>query len=313
MNKKIYISAYPFCETSLQPINLLKKNKILYTINKKKRKHTEKEIFKILSNYDGLIADTEPLTNSVLQNTNKLKIISRVGIGLNSVDLDAAKRKKIAVAFTPDAPTMAVVDLTIGLILCCLRNIIKHHVNMKKKIWSRYAGYRLQYKKIGIIGLGRIGTKVSKMLIKMGAKKVFYNDLIKKNISKKIIYKSKKFIYKNCDIISFHVPLTKLTNSLFSERDFKIIKKNCIIINTARGEIINEKSLFKYLKKNQDAIAAIDVYDDEPYKGELTKLENCILTPHIGSMSIDCRERMELEATQNIINFFNNKKIKNLI
>lgn len=313
MNKKIYISTYPFCETSLRPLILLNKNKIKYVINKKKRKHTEKEIFKIISEYDGLIADTEPLTKAVLQNTDKLKIISRVGIGLNSVDLHAAKNKKIAVAYTPDAPTMAVVDLTIALIFCCLRNIIKHHENMKKNIWIRYSGQRLKYKKIGIIGLGRIGLKVSKMLLKMGAEKIFYNDLIKKKINKKIIYKSKKFIYKNCDIITFHLPLTNLTYNLFSEKDFKILKKNCIIINTARGEIINEKDLFLFLRKNQEAIAAIDVFNKEPYKGELTKLKNCILTPHIGSMSIDCREKMELEATQNIINFFKKKKIKNLI
>jgi len=309
--KKIYISTYPYCETSLLPIKLLKKNNIGFLINNKKRKHTEKEILNIIPKYDGLIADTEPLTRRVLDSANKLKIISRVGIGLNSVDLKTAKEKKIIVAYTPDAPTLAVVDLTLGFILFSIRNVVKHHENLRKNIWIRFAGRRLPYLNIGIIGLGRIGSRVAKALIKLGAKKIFYNDLVRKKINKNIIFKSKKFIYKNCDLISFHIPLTDKTSKLISFNQLKIMKKDCILINTARGEIFDEKSLILFLKKNNSAIAVLDVFEREPYKGKLSKLKNCIVTPHIGSMSVDCRERMELEATKSIINFFNGKKLKN--
>jgi len=313
MINKIYISAYPFCQTSLEPLKLLKKNNLKYVVNKKKRRHTEKEIYKIIKNYNGLIADTEPLTKSVLNNGKILKIISRVGIGLNSVDLKTAKEKKITVAYTPDAPTLAVVDLTLSFILISIRNVVKHHENMRKNIWIRFAGKRLPYLNIGIIGLGRIGSRVAKALIKLGAKKIFYNDLVKKKINKNIILKSKNFIYKNCDLISFHIPLTDKTNKLISFNQLKIMKKDCILINTARGEIFDERSLMLFLKKNKSAIAVLDVFEREPYKGKLSKVKNCIVTPHIGSMSVDCRERMELEATKSIINFFNKKKLKNKI
>jgi D-3-phosphoglycerate dehydrogenase len=309
--KKILISAYPFCNNDKTPFLLLKKNKIKFDINPKGRRLSENEIFRLLKNYDALIADTEPLTKKVLYAANKLKIISRVGIGLNSVDLIAAKKKGIKVAYTPDAPTDAVVELTLGLIFNSIRKISEHSLLLKKKIWNRKVGFRIPYLRFGIIGLGRIGFKVAQSLKKLKAKKIFYNDIIKKK-NCNLEFKSKDYIYKHCDVISLHVPLTKRTENLITKKEINKMKKNCILINTSRGEVVNEKHLFNALLKGKFYSVALDVFSNEPYYGLLRKFDRCILTPHVGSMSFDCRNRMEIEATEAVINYFNDKKINNL-
>jgi D-3-phosphoglycerate dehydrogenase len=308
---KILISAYPFCSYDNTPILLLKKNKIKFDLNPKGRRLSENEIFALLKNYDALIADTEPLTKKVLYATKKLKIISRVGIGLNSVDLIAAKKRGIKVAYTPNAPTDAVVELTLGFIFNSIRKISEHSLLLKKKIWNRKAGFRIPHLRFGIIGLGRIGFKVAQSLKKLKAKKIFYNDIVKKKYCN-FEFKSKDYIYKHCDIISLHVPLTKKTENLITKKEINKMKKNCILINTSRGEVINEKHLFNALLKGKFYSVALDVFSNEPYYGLLRKFDRCILTPHVGSMSFDCRNRMELEATEAVINYFNNKKINNL-
>ena len=184
MNKKqikILISATPFCENSLRPIKLLKKNNIKFDINLKKRRYTEKEIKNLIKSYDGLIADVEPLTSKVLRNAKKLKVISRVGIGLNNIDLSYAKKNKINVFNTPDAPTSAVVEFNIGLIFMLIRKITILNMSIKKGKWLKLIGLRIPFIKIGILGLGRVGFSLANALIKLGAKQIYYNDLKKKN------------------------------------------------------------------------------------------------------------------------------------
>ena len=311
--KNIYISAYPFCSTSNKPYQILNKHGFKFQINNKQRRLKESEIYKILPNFDGIIADTEPLTKKVLKKAKRLKIISRVGIGLNNINLNFAKKKKIRVAYTPDAPTLAVVELTIGLILNALRNITLCNNNLKKNVWKRYLGRRISKVKFGIIGCGRIGSKVLKMLKVMGAKEIYYNDLRTIPINSGIKFKTKNFIFKNCDIISLHLPLNSKTKNLITSNVLKKLKENIIFINTSRGEVINEDHLYNYLKKNPHAQFLLDVFKNEPYFGKLRQLNNCTLTPHIGSMSIDCRENMEIEATKSLVNFFLKKKLKNFV
>ena len=310
MKKNVLITAHPFCEYNNLPLKLLKRNKIKYLLNPFKRRLKESEIFKLLKDFDAIIADTEPLSKYVINNAKKLKIISRVGIGLNSVDLIAAKNNKIKVSYTPDAPTDAVVELTLGLIFNAIRKISEQHLLIKQKIWNRKAGFRIPHLRFGIIGLGRIGFKVAKYLKKLGAKKIFYNDIKKKRNN--FQFKSKNYIYKNCDVISLHIPLTKDTANLISKKEITKMQKNCILINTSRGEVINEKDLFNSLVKGRFFSLALDVFNNEPYYGSLRRFNRCILTPHVGSMSFDCRNRMELEATEAVVNYFNNKKINNL-
>ncbi len=311
MNKKqikILISATPFCENSLRPIKLLRKNNIKFDINLKKRRYTENEIKNLIKSYDGLIADVEPLTSKVLRNAKKLKVISRVGIGLNNIDLSYAKKNKINVFNTPDAPTSAVVEFNIGLIFMLIRKISILNMSIKKGKWLKLIGLRIPFIKIGILGLGRVGFSLANALVKLGVKQIYYNDLKKKITNKKIIYKSKDYIFKNCDLVSINLPETKNTKNFIDKKIFNKMKKNSFLINTSRGEIINENDLYNFLKKGFFAGVALDVFNKEPYYGKLKEFERCILTPHVASHTIDCRNKMEMEATENLVDFFKKNK-----
>ena len=310
---KILISASPFCEHNSKPIDMLKKNNISYDLNPKGRKLTENEILNMISSYDGIIADIEPLNKKVLAKSKNLKIISRVGIGVNNIDLKYAKKKKIVISNTPDAPTPAVVELNLGLIFALIRNVFIHNIELKKGNWKRLVGLRLPFLKIGILGLGRIGSSLANKLLKIGCKKIFYNDLKKKRINSNIIFKSKDYIFKNCDLLCLTLPETIKTKNFLNKKIFKKMKKQSFIINTSRGELINEKDLLDFLNKGYFSGVALDVFNKEPYRGKLIDFNRCILTPHVGSHTIDCRNKMELEATQDLINFFKNKPIINKV
>lgn len=312
---KILISAYPFGYEK-KTFEILKKNKIDYELYQSSHLPNSKQLVKLLKNKNGIIAGTEIISKNVLKKLPNLKIISRVGIGLDSVDLNYAKKKNIAVTYTPDAPSASVAELTIGFIFDLLRGIAISNMNVKNKKWDRYLGGDLSKTKIGIIGAGRIGKKVIGFCEKLKFEKIFFNDinLEKKKISRKnIFFKSKKYILKNSDIISIHVPFSSSTINMIDKKELKIMKKDVCIINTSRGGIVNEVALLKFLKKGLIKGVALDVFTKEPYYGELINHKNCILTPHIGSMSLESRKKMEIQSVENIVNFFMKKKIKNRV
>nr|MBP7654819.1 hypothetical protein [Candidatus Dependentiae bacterium] len=167
-------------------------------------------------------------------------------------------------------------------------------------------------KTIGIIGLGRIGRLLVKFLGPFNCKILVNdikpdNDFIKKN---NLFFCNKYQIYKKADIISLHIPLTPKTYNMIQLKQLQIMKNNCVLINTSRGGIINEKDLYAHLKCNSEFYAAVDVFQNEPYTGKLCYLNNIILTPHLGSCSEQSRYLMELGAVQNIIDFYNGANLK---
>lgn len=314
---KVLISTVPFAATNPAPIELLKNNGIEFIINAIGRKYTEKELAEVIEDIDVIIAGTEVISDFVLSRAKKLKLISRVGIGLDGIDLISARNRGIKVSYTPDAPTYAVAELTIGLMLSLLRSIHLANSKMHNGDWERFFGGRLGSSVIGLIGFGRIGREVAKLLKTFSPNKILINDL-PKNMNLSDInfcyeYASKGDIYKFCDIISIHLPLNNQTKNMISRREFESMRSNALIINTSRGGIVNEVDLENALINKVIAGAAIDVFEHEPYNGPLIKLNNCLLTSHMGSMSYDCRERMELEATEEVIRFLSGDALKNLV
>lgn len=310
----ILVTATPFCEDSKEPIKLLKKHNLNFIFYSKDIK-TESKLINLLKDKDIVIAGLENYSEKVLKKSKRLKLISRVGIGLDNIDLNSAKKYNVCVTNTPDGPTAAVVEFTIGLIFSSLRLIHKSYLNILNSIWTRETGFRIEHCIVGIIGVGRTGMGVVNLLNKLGVKKILVNDINYKNIKfKKNIFKAtKQKIYKQANIISLHIPHTKKTNKLISYKEFNKFKKNTILINTSRGGIVDEKALYSALKNKKLFSAAMDVFIEEPYKGQLKKLKNCLLTSHMASMSKDCRIKMETEATEEAIRFINNKKLKNLV
>ena len=313
---KVLITTIPFADKNRLPLDLLEQNNIEYLINPFNKKLTEDELVEMVSDFDVIIAGTEPITKKVMNAATNLKMISRVGIGLDSVNLLEAEKHGIVVSYTPDAPAPAVAELTIGLMLTLLRSVQLSNMEMHIGKWHRFFGRRLSKVVIGIIGIGRIGTGVLQHLQGFGSLKILVNDINSdSNLNKKfnIEWVDKETIYQQADIITIHTPLTAQTKNMIKKEQLLSMKEDAIIINTARGGIINEDDLYEIMQAGHLSGAAIDVFDFEPYAGKLREIERCILTAHMGSMSVDCRTRMEVEATEEAVRFLTNQPLEGIV
>ncbi|MFM8857071.1 MAG: phosphoglycerate dehydrogenase, partial [Actinomycetota bacterium] len=316
MTLKALVTTVPFASHNRLPLEILESAGINYSINPLGRRLTEAEMAEITYDFDILIAGTEPITDAVLERSPRLKLIARVGIGLDNVDLHAARERRIAVTYTPDAPAPAVAELTIGNILTLLRGTHVANLQMRRGEWVRILGRRIPDVTIGVIGVGRIGGRVLRRLAAFGSPRVLAND-VSPNLqvapALKLEWTSKDAIFTKCDVVTLHVPLTRDTLGLVGEKELRSMKPDALLINTARGGVVDESALYNALMEGLLGGVAIDVFDQEPYRGPLTNFDRCLLTAHMGSMSIDCRSRMEIEATEEAARLAFGKPFKNLV
>ena len=312
---RIFVGTAPFCEDNQFPLEMLRAHGISYQVNPLQRKLTENELMEIAVGAEAIIAGTEPITRRVMEKCPRLRHISRVGVGLDSVDLLEAKKRGISVSYTPDAPAPAVAELTVGLMISLLRKTGQANLLMHQGKWQRFMGRRLSDITLGLIGVGRIGGRVLRRLRGFGSPRVLVNDLLAdQSLSRsipelKLEWVSKELIFQKADLISLHVPLTLKTKGMVGSKEFAAMKSDALIINTSRGGVVDEDALFQALQAEKIGGAAIDVFEKEPYDGPLKDVPNCLLTSHMGSMSQDCRTRMEIEATEEAIRFLLGKEL----
>lgn len=310
---KLFVSTHPFSSTSEIPMHLIKENDIELSVNEHGRKITTKELSEDIKDAEVLVAGTEKITEEVFRNAPNLKLISRVGIGLDGIDFELCKKYDVRVAYTPDAPTMAVAELCVGMILDLARKITQTNINIKNGIWHRHMGMLLYGKTIGIFGMGRIGKSLIHLLQPFNVKFLVHD--IEPDLAYGRLYNvefvSKKDLLKRSDIVSINLPLKADTKNYVTIKELKLMKKHSILINTARGGIVNEEDLYMALKNDVIAAAAIDVFEEEPYKGNLIELDNCLLTCHMGASTIDSRTDMEVQAIEEAIRYKNNIPLKN--
>lgn len=309
---RVLITTIPFGSYSDKPLKLLEENEVEYVINPIGRKLKEQELAELAKDFSVIIAGTEPNSRLVMDAAPHLRLISRVGVGLDSVDLLHAREKGIEVSYTPEAPAAAVAELAVGLMLSLLRYIPESSLGMKNGVWHRYMGSRLARAKVGILGTGRIGRRVIQHLQGFACE-VLANDIyIDRGFYEHfgVRHVSREELLQESDIVSVHLPLTPQTKNLISEDELNLMKSTAVVINTARGGIVNEKALARALERGVIAGAAIDVFEQEPYSGVLANTQRCITTCHMGSMSSDCRSRMELEATEEVIRFLRGEELQ---
>lgn len=275
------------------------------------------ELLKRVSNADGVISLlTDKFSEEVINQLNSCKVIANYAVGFNNINLIAAKKKNIVVTNTRDILTNATADLTMSLVLACTRNVIQGSELMKSKKWKGWSaeqllGIELNGKTFGIIGAGRIGSAVAVRAKSFGTKIIYYSrsrntELEKLTGAKKV---SLDKLISASDIISLHIPLTPDTFHLIDKEKIKMMKKNAVLINTARGEVIDEAALIKALKANKLFSAGFDVYTNEPkINKELYNLKNVVLLPHLGSATFEARNGMALLAAQNVVNVLKGKK-----
>ena len=264
------------------------------------RKLTEDEIIQLLGgDAVGMIAGIEPLTERVFASAKSLKVVSRCGSGLDSVDLAAAKRYGIAVLNTPEAPAQAVAELTMGLMLGALRRICQIDRLLRGGEWPRTQGQLLAAQSVGIVGLGRVGRRVARLCQAFDAKVVAHDSHVKQP-PQGIELVSLERLLAEANIVSLHLTYDVDTHHLLDRAAFARMKPGAVVINTARGGLIDETALAEALASGQLGAAALDVFEEEPYRGPLLKCDNAILTSHIGSLARESRQRMEVEAADNL-------------
>jgi len=269
------------------------------------------QLVRELPQADAVIAGLDVYDKALIDSASKLKVISRYGVGYDKVDVKAASAKGVKVTITPGANSDSVADLAVALMLASARNIAFMDASMKAENQKRPQGVEMYGKTLGIVGTGRIGQGVGRRCLGFGMKLLCYD-----------VFKNEKFaaecgasyvdldtLIREADFITLHSPLTPETANMFSEREFKMMKKDAIIVNTARGGIIDEKALCAALKSGEIRAAALDATVSEPpYGEEILKLDNCIVTPHAGAATKEASSKMSLMAAQNAIDVLNGKE-----
>ena len=306
---KVFVSTHPFGSVNSEPLDILDRSDISLELNAYGRKITPDELREHLGGKDGLIAGTEIIDAAVLDCAPGLKIIARVGIGLDNIDFDEVNLRGIVLTYTPEAVSQAVAELTIAQMLNLARSIVNIHTGVKSGAWRRIIGFEIMGKTVGLIGFGRVGQRVAKILRGFGCR-VLVNDLAPdQEMASRLGVElgSKDLVYRESDIISLHIPRTPLTVGLITADEIGMMKPTACLINTSRGGIVDEAALCEALASGQLASAAVDVYETEPYSGPLQDLDNVVLTAHSGSCSTEARYLMELDAAREIEHFVDGK------
>ena len=307
--KKIYITR----RINQKGIDLLESHKSLRTTVNPKNKILERE--ELVRAGRGASALVTLLTDKIddeVMNAigSNLKIIANYAVGFDNIDIEAAKRKNIVVTNTPEVMTQAVAEHAMALMLACARRLSEGDNFVKAGKYKRWEpdlllGPEIAGKTLGIIGIGRIGSSLAQTAYHGFGMKIIYHDInrseeLERNLQAD--YASLKTLLERSDFVSLHVPLLPSTRHMIGKKEFKLMKDNAILVNTARGAVIDEKALACALKTKQIFAAGIDVFEFEPKPvGELMELDNIIMTPHIASATHEAREAMSECAAQNVI------------
>lgn len=295
---------------------LFNTNNISTTTYKGNTPISKNRLLKESKSVDGILSLlTDKFDKEVIDNLTNCKIIANYAVGYNNIDINSAKQKGIIITNTPDILTDATADLAMALLLSIARRIPEGEDFMhsgKFKGWGAnlLLGKELAGKTCGVVGFGRIGQAFAKRISAFGCKVIYYNRSKKHEAEKMLNAKkvSLPTLMKKSDFISLHLPLNEKTNKMIDKNLLDLMKQDTILVNTARGEIIDEKYLIQILKKNKIFGAGFDVYEGEPKVNEnLFKLKNVVIAPHIGSATVETREKMAKLAAMNIINVLQGK------
>ncbi len=285
---------------------------------------TKKELCDVFSKYDAVVTTVpDHVDEDIIDSASKkLQLIANYAVGFDNINVLYAKRRGIVVANTPGVAGESVAEHTFALILACSKRLItadkfvrlgKYHrwdpmAFLTPQIWG---------KTIGIVGLGRIGTYVGHIAFSGFQMKILYHDIVRSEDFEMLTeakFRSLDSLLREADVVSLHVPLIPTTHHLIGKREFMLMKPSAILVNTARGPVVDEKALIWALSEKKIAMAGLDVYENEPHIGhELTTLGNVILTPHIASATVETREAMAKITAENIIAVFEGKDPPGLV
>jgi D-3-phosphoglycerate dehydrogenase len=297
---RVLISTSSFGAADASPLARLEQEGVEVALNPYGRVLTEDEVAGLVADVDGLIAGTEPLSDRVLAQAPRLRVISRVGVGLERIDLAAAERRGVRVFTTPDALTDAVAELTMGAMLTLLRGVHEMNAALHAGLWQKHMGRLLRGKTVGIVGLGRIGKAVALLLEPFGVRRIA-RDVEPDHewaAANGVELMSLRKLLGDADIATIHA---SGRDCLVGAEELALLRPGGFVLNVARGGLVDEVALHAALVSGRLAGCYVDTFEREPYDGPLRDLPNALLTPHVGSYAREARARMELEAVDNLL------------
>lgn len=291
-------------ETGGEQRQVLEEADLEVVVNPFTRFLTEEEMAQFVKGIDALIVGLEPVTRRVIEAADRLKVISKFGVGVDNINLEAAKERGIVVTFTPSVDQNSVAELVIGFIFCLARELPQMNERIKKGVWHRSMGIEITGKTLGIVGLGRVGKEVARRAVGLEMKVIAYDKHPDEIFAQKynIAYRELSELFQHSDFISLHLPLTFETKKLVNKELLSLMKKEAYLINTARAELVDEVALYQLLQAEEIAGAAFDVLSEEsPFDLPLLKLDNLIVSGRVGSRTKEVIKRQALRSAENVI------------
>lgn len=302
---RVLVTNIPFANLGTRPLDMLLGAGVEIVVNPLGRPLSEGEYAGMIRGCDALLAGVEPVTAAVMDAEPGLRLIARIGMGIDNVDLLAARARGIPVTHTPDAPSPATAELTIAAMLDVARGVTRADRAIRNGRWERLVGLRLAESCVGVVGVGRIGKRVIRHLVGgFPGVRVLAHDVapdLEFGRECGVEWTDLDTLLGAADFVTLHVPRTAATINRIAARELALMKPQARLLSLARGGIVNEADLAAALRAGRPAAAALDVFEQEPYRGELTELENVVLTCHMGANTPDCRLAMECGAAGEVV------------
>ena len=304
MAPKVLIATRSFGSTSPKPVQMLQDAGVEIVWVDANSPSVQDDILDLVPETSAIIVGLVPITKKIIEKSSKLKIVTMYGVGVNHIDLDAARKKGVIVTNCPGSNDQAVADLTMGLMVTVARNIPRIDRDIRNGYWNKYLGGELWQKRLGLIGLGNIAKGVVHRAKGFDMQVSAYDPYASPATADAYGVQLQSFeeVISQSDFVSLHAPLTEETKDMFSSEQFKMMKPTSYLINTARGGLVDEQALYIALKNGEIAGAGLDVFVEEPLKNSrLVELENVVLTAHTGTHTKESIERMGTMAVENVL------------
>ena len=313
---KILITPRSFASISKKPMEMLKGKGYEIVKSETGKPLNNKEMSELIEDVDGIIIGIDDLNAGIIKQAHNLNVISKYGVGVDNIDIKTATTQGIVVTNTPKANIDAVADLTFALMLALARRIPEADRETKAGNWKKFIGTSVWRKKLGVIGLGKIGRQVVKRARGFEMEILCYDIIQDEEFARQfgVRYVDLETLFKESDYITIHTPLNNATKGIIGYKELEMINENAFLINTSRGGIIDEKALYDALKNNKIKGAALDSYKDEPLKNSpLVELKNIIMTSHNGAYTKEAINNMGVQAAQNLIDVLEGREPENRI
>lgn len=310
MKQKVLITPKSFSRYREEALGILSAYNVEVIENKKNATYTLEEMRELCRDIRGIIVGIDPMDRSVLREAKNLKAISKYGVGLDNIDMDAANEYGIKVSRTAGANSESVAELTVGMFFVLSRNLMFSLNSVRSGGWERTIGTEIRGKTAGIIGLGAIGREVARMCGGLGMKVLGYDPYFSDDewiTANKVTMRGLDDVIRESDFVTLNIPLTDATHHLINKERLQLMKKTAYLINNSRGQLVDEDDLYEALVNQEIAGAAQDVFSQEPAgKHRLLTLDNFLLTPHIGAFTEESTKNMVLMSVNNLTNMLFN-------